>query len=687
MKKIALFISLCIVLTISAAFAAEDVSLTVYLDGQELVTKDMMVRYMNADGSYGEPGELNKAGNATVLIKTENDRIVYCLSQEMTLTIGDNELRFNTSELSETEIVIGPKMHVMDDMAMIMFENGLDAGVTVSSGQTTKIYYTPDLIIDHVGVVNVMGNTGINMSLKGDYHFDAAYYLKAKTPNVLMPERPSFEALFDICFGDDVPINEFFVMGPGGGCDYQYIDENGNIALEARFGRSNNPLHFEDLNSGIYDMIFSFHDGDMVLTAKNIAFVNDPNETVEPAETDEPAAVDEPIITDEPAKAAPYVVKVSRLPFVTDNIDFHALMERPEQAIIFEYDGNIDGNVMIYDNIKLFAEFGKVFSIKTDYVKFDFDSAAIAEMEKTTRDLSIHIKNDLATYSKQEIEDFMNETYPDAITEEMALVSSYDVRVYLSEHDLIAGPFNNRPTLTFYPNDADLKDIDLRKVQVYSDANGKNTLRSIGGMYKDGGITVALHEPIPYYYFNLYENNITFKDVEGSWAKDYIEVMASKNIINGFEKMYKPTDTLTKAQFIVLLTKVIDTQPMAYKGTYKDCSAQDWFTPYVEAAYSLGLIDAASDGLFNPNTAISRQDMIVAAIKAYDSRVGSLRALNAVKPFTDEASIDNEALNYVKTAVQLGLISGMPDGSFAPDAPLTREQAAVIIYHLMDVIK
>jgi len=41
---------------------------------------------------------------------------------------------------------------------------------------------------------------------------------------------------------------------------------------------------------------------------------------------------------------------------------------------------------------------------------------------------------------------------------------------------------------------------------------------------------------------------------------------------------------------------------------------------------------------------------------------------------------------YIKAAKELGLITGNPDGTFNPEGPLTREQAAVVLVRLYEKI-
>lgn len=672
MRKILLLTFLLTLISISIAYGQENVSVSVFLDGKEILPNGVMAMYKNNDGSYNNPSEISKEGVALVFVMAEKDHALYCFSKEINLASGKNNIVFNSSNLTVSNIVIDEKMNVMDNHAFIVFENlppEANLEVNVKSGKMTKVYITNNLIIDHIGLTHIIGTTGINVSTKENFTFNGSYYLKPKMNFVLMPDRPSFEELFDICFGNDIPINDFFSMGTEGGCDYKYFDKNGNVVLEKRFGHISNGLHFENLDEGIYDMEFRFNDGLFVLKAENIHFVNK-NDTPTPS-------------------SDPLILHVKTLPLSGSDIDFHELLSRDANRIVFSLDlrEGIESNVLNQDDINLFAQSGKTFSIKTPFIQIDFDKETIAEMEKTDRDLSLHIRNTLSHFSKNEVFDFMKNTYSNSLTKDMNFVCAYEVKIFLSEHDLIAGSFNHKPKLTFYPYEDYLKDIDIRKVSVFSDINGTHSLDFISSNHKDGGISIALDKSVPYYYFNLFERKLSYKDIGSSWAKDYIEVMAAQNIIQGIgHNLYKPKDTLTKAQFITLLIKGIDANLCDHKGIYNDCNKIDWFTPYIETAFALDIIDNSKDSLFHPHKKISRQEMAVMAVKAYESTNGSLPTLVNIKPFTDEKDINQKSLKYINIAMQLKLISGLPCGRFSPNDSLTREQAAKIIYQLMKVI-
>ncbi|GMQ61423.1 S-layer homology domain-containing protein [Vallitalea maricola] len=671
MKKIAILTLALMLFTGISAHAMVKIEVKLMLDGIETEVDSITAIYKKEDGTYSSPQPVTKPGKALVFVKKTVNNEVWAISKEMDLEIGDNIIDFKSTDLDMKEIHIGEQVYPMENSVFVDFENlpaKMELELKIKSGNTLKINLSKNLKVHTVYFNDVLGRTGINISQKDDFDFVGNYYAKAKVDYAVMLDRPSFQELFDICDANDNPINELFFLGDGGGCNYKYF-KDGKVVLEGKFGDISNGLHFENLSEGIYDMEFSFNDGDLVVMVQDIMLVNQ--------------KPDNSIVNNKKSLE----IIVEHLPISGSDIDIHELMKREEDKIVFIIQENkfLDGNILNQNDIELFNQNNKTFSINTDFIEVEFNKELINEMVKTNKDLSMHIKNGLSHYSKEEAELFLDDNYK--VMDNLKFVCDYEVKIYLTEYDLIAGEFPQRPIITFKPYKEYLQGKDFRKISVFTDIQNDNTLELLSGKNRNNCITVELTNPIPNYYFNLYEQNITFSDVNSSWAKDYIEVMASRGIINGTGNgLYKSKDKLTKAQFITLLIKALNSETEDYKGIYKDCRENDWFTPFVEKAYQLGIVNLPINREFKANTEISRLEMTIMAVKAYENYTKSSFVPTDIKSFNDVSSLSKEDLNYIIKAVELEIISGMPDGTFRPYESLNREQAAKIIYQLLSLL-
>ena len=90
-----------------------------------------------------------------------------------------------------------------------------------------------------------------------------------------------------------------------------------------------------------------------------------------------------------------------------------------------------------------------------------------------------------------------------------------------------------------------------------------------------------------------------------------------------------------------------------------------------------GVVTGYPDGTFRPDAAIARQDaaiMLKRLAGLFDVQVSG-----SGPSFTDAAQIGDYAKDGVSFATAIGLMNGHANGSFAPRAQITREQAVVTV--------
>jgi lactocepin len=186
------------------------------------------------------------------------------------------------------------------------------------------------------------------------------------------------------------------------------------------------------------------------------------------------------------------------------------------------------------------------------------------------------------------------------------------------------------------------------------------------------------------------ENNKTFADVKGSFAQDAVEVLASREVIQGVgADKFGPSSDLTRGQFAVLLARALNLPKAAYEGKFNDVpESATWAALEVEAAQRAGIINGLSADKFGLNEKITREQMAAMIVRAIEFQDKSLLA--DVKPageFKDSAKISGFAKDAVEIATALNIIKGNNDQTFAPKANTTRAQAAVVLYRLLDSLK
>ena len=174
---------------------------------------------------------------------------------------------------------------------------------------------------------------------------------------------------------------------------------------------------------------------------------------------------------------------------------------------------------------------------------------------------------------------------------------------------------------------------------------------------------------------------LPFTDVPADrWSYPYIKQLYDAGVVSGTSATtFEPTANVTRAQFVTMIAGLAGADVSGYaSGPFDDVQAGSWYAPYVNWAAAIGIVSGTSATTFDPAAEISRQDMAV-MLYNYAQQAGVQLKQTTVTPFTDESSIAAYALPAVQALHSAGVISGMPDGSFQPQATTTREQACVVL--------
>jgi hypothetical protein len=92
---------------------------------------------------------------------------------------------------------------------------------------------------------------------------------------------------------------------------------------------------------------------------------------------------------------------------------------------------------------------------------------------------------------------------------------------------------------------------------------------------------------------------------------------------------------------------------------------------------SLGILEGYPDGTFKPDNTITRAEYAAAVIRAKGLEYAALASVGATS-FSDVPAT-HWAAGYINVAAKAGFINGMGDGTYAPEAPITYEQAVTLV--------
>lgn len=172
------------------------------------------------------------------------------------------------------------------------------------------------------------------------------------------------------------------------------------------------------------------------------------------------------------------------------------------------------------------------------------------------------------------------------------------------------------------------------------------------------------------------------------WARQEIEDLTGKGIIKGMgDSHFAPAQPLTRAQFATMMVLALGEKP--YTGTrttFSDVRPDDWHYGYVEKAVEIGIISGYPDGTYQPDKALSRQEMLTIVVQAMGFKALDMSSERLV-PFAAESRISDWAKGFVVRAEEAGIIE---HGHMAVEtaeglvydaqSPASRAEAAVTVY-------
>lgn len=197
-------------------------------------------------------------------------------------------------------------------------------------------------------------------------------------------------------------------------------------------------------------------------------------------------------------------------------------------------------------------------------------------------------------------------------------------------------------------------------------------------------------------WYAVAEVSRSFPDMKLHWAKEEVELLASKLIVDGrTDDSFGPDHRITRAEFAALLVRGLglpaDSKPKSKAAIFTDAADCGWYAGVVETAAKTGLIEGFEDGSFRPEGEITREQMAVMIMRALrfaegKEPAGSVPEFSVdrwLAPFDDRENIQAWARASVAQAMEAGIVQGVAGRSFAPAAPATRAEAAVMLKRLL----
>lgn len=173
---------------------------------------------------------------------------------------------------------------------------------------------------------------------------------------------------------------------------------------------------------------------------------------------------------------------------------------------------------------------------------------------------------------------------------------------------------------------------------------------------------------------------LPFIDVHpGDWFYDPVCYVYSQGLMTGTSATtFEPNTSLSRAMLVAVLHR-LEGSPQASVCDFTDVAEGDWYAQAVNWAASVGVVNGFDDGTFQPNAAITREQM-AAILRNYAQYKGlDVTASGDLAHYTDAASVSDWARESVEWAVGSGLIGGYEDSTLRPQGTTTRAEVASVL--------
>ena len=172
-----------------------------------------------------------------------------------------------------------------------------------------------------------------------------------------------------------------------------------------------------------------------------------------------------------------------------------------------------------------------------------------------------------------------------------------------------------------------------------------------------------------------------FDDTKKHWAKDFIDYVVGRGLLDGSrENKFYPNEKMTRGMLVTALGKLAGVNVKKYEtNSFTDVQNDSFYHPYIEWAYSKGVVYGIGDGTFAPDKSITREEMAV-IFERYAKVMGcKIPVTREASVYEDKEQIGTEYGESVKAMQQAGIMMGIDGNKFNPKGNATRAEVSAML--------
>lgn len=256
-----------------------------------------------------------------------------------------------------------------------------------------------------------------------------------------------------------------------------------------------------------------------------------------------------------------------------------------------------------------------------------------------------------------------------------------------------------------------LKNVTDGSIVILHDTNSKNVnvaIDAIDALLEQGYEFVTLDELFrlkgitpengqTYYSVpNTYETAFDESRLNEHWACDYIQAVKNAGIMQGDGEGFKPNGYMTRGMAAVILNRLSgealtvssagsgeDLTDLELQQTFADVAHGTWYYNAVEWAAKKGYINGVGDGLFAPDSFITKEEFYTLLTRYASAELQAAQKTDFPVCYRDDVRISGWASEGIQLLRSTGFKSENDPEIFRPKDFISRAEAAELVEYIM----
>ncbi|WP_027399887.1 S-layer homology domain-containing protein [Anaerovorax odorimutans] len=178
-----------------------------------------------------------------------------------------------------------------------------------------------------------------------------------------------------------------------------------------------------------------------------------------------------------------------------------------------------------------------------------------------------------------------------------------------------------------------------------------------------------------------------FTDVRGHWAEEYIRAVVERGLFKGVtDTVFAPEQGMTRGMFVTVLGRMGNVESKADDTQYSDVAEKSYYAPYVSWAGKYGIVKGVSEGIFQPDNLVTREQIAVFLYRYAQCQNYDLTYEEKVNTsdYKDIEDISEYARESVEWALSSEIFKGSNNNMLYPKNTATRAEVSALILRFIN---